>query len=242
MGSWSLIGSTGGSSPLITTTNYGTNFYATFRLKYTPSLFGGFTEAPLLEWNEVIMMNDHIDRETWTFADNMYTHKPGSPTLNPFPKRYIRAYESVFSIKTLDKGSVSLLDKDLRAVPPSKLDQATDNAGKANSVRKYLKSHGGVLEMTFHDIPSIALGGSTPQNKERLLAFDCGFDCPGPRVRCWQYLRVNSAQPQGNWTMQFHFGSAPPVMSTTGFKRVDVPAGVGTPNAGVAFPGEYLGV
>ena len=79
MGTWSVISAVGRHTLLDTATNFGVNFYVTFRIKYAPATFGSFTEPPKLAWDEVIQFNDYKDKERWQFIGNMYTHKPAAP-------------------------------------------------------------------------------------------------------------------------------------------------------------------
>lgn len=232
MSSWTVQSVIGRYTNLNDASNFGTNFHVNFKLKYNNSLIGAFSEPPKLEWNEVIMMLDHEKREYWQVKTNMYTHKPGSPTMAVWAQRYFRAYRTAKNLPQTDspnhKGFSKLLDKNGMPVPGNKLGNHTTIDAQNKAVRDYLKSNGGILEIEVHDIPSIATQGT--YNKERVLTFDCGVGTGGQRVKAWQHLVVNSKIPRGQWTSAFKTMGDPPGVKTTGYK-IDPAPYAGVPNA-----------
>jgi hypothetical protein len=238
MGNWILQGLTAAASDFEDSGLFGTNFIATFRLRYTPSL-GAFKECPRLDWNETIMMNDHEKRETWTFRTNMYAHNPLSRTLEIWAKRYIEAYNFAKGQPFLWKGYSKLFDRNGVIVPGTAFAATEDEASMATAVRNYLKSHGGFLEIQIHDIPSINKPVPTDHtHKERLLLFNCGVEGGGPRVKAYQYLVVSSAAPKSAWTRQAGLGWVISGLKTTGFTPVPPPPGVAQPRPALFGSGE----
>ena len=151
MGRWTLESITGINSPYVSET-IGHNVNVTYKLRYEPSMVGGFTELPILEWNEQIFMIEHHKREWWEFSANMYKHNPLSKTLEVWPKRYIAAYDAAKGMPYGGKGSAKLFTKQGMAVQGAALGTANTAADKADAVRHYLKKNGGRLEITVHDI------------------------------------------------------------------------------------------
>jgi hypothetical protein len=222
MGGWKLMGIKMAFSDFNAGELWGTNVVATYRLGYAPSM-GSFKETPRLDWHETIMMNDHGKGETWVFDTNMYTHNPTSRTLEVWPKRYIAAYEAASGQNSLSKGYAKLLNKSGAAVKAADLGKASSAEDKADAVRSYLKSKGGVLEIQIHDIPSI----NKPDNdehKERLLLFNVGVEGGGPKVKAYQYLDVDGAKPAGQWVRKAGEGWGVSGLKTTGLKKVAPPS------------------
>lgn len=240
MGIWTLQNVTAICSPFETKELFGTNFIATFRLRYQQSMFTPFQEVPRLDWSEVIMMNEHHKMETWRFKTNMYEHNPTSKTLEIWSKRYVEAYNHANGMVWRGKGHSKLLDNNGVPVQRTALATKHDGPGKADAIRNYLKSFGGILEIQIHDIPSInkPKPGDTPVHKERLLLFDCGVMGGGPRVKAFQYLVVSSGSPQSDWQRQTGLGWAISGLKTSGMKSVQAPEQVSMQRQPVFFPGE----
>lgn len=240
MGTWALQSVTATCSDFETSELYGTNFIATYRLKYSSSLVGSYQEPPRLDWHETIMMNEHHKAQTWVFVANMYAHNPLSKTLEIWAKRYIEAYNAAKGIAFAGKGHAKLFDKKGVAVPGDKLPAKTEAAGKADAVRSYLKSNGGILEIKIHDIPSINKPkvGEAATHKERLLLFNVGVEGGGTHVKAYQHLIVNSAQPASAWTRRHGMGWTVSGLKTSGLAKVAPPAQVSNPRQPVFTSGE----
>ena len=210
------------------------------RMKYVSSLLGRWQDMPGFEWNEFIALKDHQSREWWLFSNNMYKVYPGSATLAIWPQRYINAYRTAHGEGLFCKGETTLFKLDGNAVTRAELGTAVGPAARADLVIAYLKKHGGIMEITIHDVPSLALArdGRTV-NKERLLSFNCGVAGSTRRYRGWQHLRMDSTLIPGDWTRLANPGSDVPDMDTSGLKKVEVPENVGNAKAAVPFPGEY---
>ena len=233
MANWSVISAVGRFVVLNNATNFGTEFFVTFRIKYTPSLIGSFVEPPHLAWDEIIMFNDYTDMTRWEFVGNMYTHKPASPTVGVWAQRYFRAYCHAHGTPHPDqgrwKGHSKLFDKNGTAVKGSALGTHTGVDKQNKAVQNYLKKHGGILEIEVHDIPSfVKPTGGKVYDQERVLVFNCGVTGMGPRVAAYQHLKMDSTQPATSWTNTFHIGGTAPGLKTTGLKM--------TQNLGVSTP------
>lgn len=242
MGRWTLQSISGTTSPYDSET-VGHNVMVKYRLRYETSAFGSFTELPILTWNEQIYMIEHHNGEWWEFATNMYEHNPGSKTLEIWPKRYIVAYDTAHGRPFMGKGGSKLFTLRGTQVAAKDLGTANSDADKTERVRHYLKKHGGILEITVHDIPSI----NKPDpgvHKERLLVFDCGFAGGGARYRGAQYLDMDGARPQSGWIRDFQPTAAHLSLifqtNTAGKRKVAPPQSVAAPRAPVWFPGEVM--
>jgi hypothetical protein len=225
MGSWSFLSSRARFTKLDDAYNYGTNFYAQFRIKYTPSTFGKFVEPPHLAWDEVIMFNDYKDSEQWQFTGNMYTHKPASPTVGVWAQRYFRAYCDIHNTPHPDqymwKGSSKLFDKHNVPVTRTAIGTHMGVDAQNKAVQDYLKRHGGILEIEIHDIPSFvkATAGQT-FNQERVLIFNVGVTGLGGRIQAWQHLKMDTTQPATTWINNFQVNGNAPGLRTSGLKVV----------------------
>jgi insecticidal toxin complex protein TccC len=233
---WKLMGIKTAFSNFAEGSLFGSNVVATYRLGYAPSM-GSFKEMPRLDWHETIMMNDHGEGETWVFDTNMYTHNPTSKTLEVWPKRYIVAYDAAGGQGAPIKGYCKLLSKTGAPVKAAELDKAKDDAGKADAVRKYLKSKGGILELQIHDIPSINKP-EKGERKERLLLFNVGVEGGGAKVKAYQYLDVDGDKPAGQWVRKAGTGWAVSGLKTTGLKKVAPPSLVSAPRGANFVTGE----
>lgn len=228
MGTWSVLSVTGRHDALNTTTQYGTNWYVKFRLRYTPSTFGSFVEPPKMAWDETILFCDFGKGEQWSFAGNFYTRKPDSPTMAVWAQRYFRAYLDAHNTPFMDggreKGYSKLFDVNGLAVPGQALGTFAGVAAQNKAVQDYLKKHGGILEIEVHDIPNVLKPSSgKAKNVERVLTFNCGVTGMGTRVQAWQHIKMDSTKPEMNWTYKFQSGSAAPGVRTTGLRLVPNP-------------------
>lgn len=242
MGTWNLIGLTGIDTPLngtpVSPQLFGHNIRVTFRLKYTSSTFGPFTESPSLDWHERFMMKHHHSGQWWEFEHNMFELKPGSKTFESWTGRYFAAYDNAGGVNSLEKGSSKLFNKHGAPVGINDLGRnISGNKEKADAVRAYLKKHGGILEVQVHDIPGI--NERPNEHNERLLIFNCGLvGGGGMRFRGEQYLDVNAAVPKHSWGRTFKIGGGH-TWTTRGLTKIAAPANVSTPGEQVMFPGEY---
>lgn len=216
MGAWSLQSVSGRHEPLNTTTHFGTNWYVTYRLKYTPQPKADtFVEPPKMAWDETILFIDDARQEWWDFSGNLYTRKPDSPTMEVWAQRYFRAYLHATNQPYAHpnaKGHSRLIDKHGAPVKGKALGPPTRDArAQTTAVKNYLSSHGGTLEIEVHDVPSIL----KPQNAnakrvERVLVFNCGMTGSTSRATGWQHLKIDSHQPENTWTYNFQqAGDAP---------------------------------
>ena len=152
----------------------------------------------------------------------MYKHKPGSPTVAVWGQRYFRAYLDAHHMpyaSATAKGHAKLLDKSGMPVPGAKLGTHVGMDAQNKAVKNYLKHHGGMLEIEVHDIPGISLVPGNTRNIERVLIFNCGVTGMGPRVPCWQHIKIDTTQPRHTWTRNFQMGGNPPGLRTTGLTR-----------------------
>lgn len=196
MGIWRLESVNGVSSDFTTDQLFGNKLEVTFRLRYTPSIFGSFAETPKLYWHERITMKELHKGVWWEFEKNMYEHNPCSNTLKIWAGRYVHAYKSVFGVK----GQVKLLSEQGMQLALADLKQGlADSAQQAEAVRSYLKKRGGILEITINDIPSINKPKGN-EHKERLLRFDCGVVGGAQWFRRAQHLDVDASKPEAEWT------------------------------------------
>jgi len=237
---WTLQ-SISGETSLYDAETVGHNVKVKYTLRYNSSTFGSFKELPILTWNEQIYMIEHHKGEWWEFAANMYEHNPTSKTLEIWPKRYIVAYDTAHNHPFIGKGSSKLLTKQGAPVPAKALGKANTNAEKTQRVQEYLKKHGGILEITVHDIPSIHKP-APDEHKERLLVFDCGFAGGGPRYRGAQYLKIDGASPPTGWILDFQPSAEHLSLifqtNTAGRRKVAPPPLVANPRPALLASGE----
>lgn len=241
MGSWFVQSVVGRHEPLNTKTEYGTNWYVTFRLKYTPTMFDKFVEPPKMDWDEGIIFADCHNQECWSFNGNLYTRKPDSPTMEVWAQRYFRAYlhahnTPYMSLGRREKGHSKLFDKNGAPVSAKNLGTHNDMAGQNAAVQEYLRKNGGILEIQVHDVPNIIKpsAGQT-RNIERILVFSCGVTGGGLRAKGWQHIKINSSLPESEWTYRFETAGAAPGVKTTGLRnaRVPVPKSDLLPSGGI---------
>lgn len=223
MGSWLVQSCQGSSTPL--DTPFGHNFRVRIRMKYTPSRIGKFVEPPILAWDEVILMQNYEKGERWEFTGNMYQHKPASPTVAVWGQRYFRAYLNAHNMPYQQlggkqKGHSKLLDSGGMPVRGTALGTHQGHAAQNKAVQDYLSRNGGMLEIEVHDIPGIAVTPGGTRDLERVLIFNCGVTGMGPRVKCWQHLKIAQSQPKQKWIRNFQMGGNSPGVKTTGLKVV----------------------
>lgn len=237
MGTWTLERLVTENSEFDTTELFGTNFKARFWMRYTPSTFDRFAETPLLDWHEQILMKEHHNNRWWEFETNMYEHNPVSNTLKIWPRRYIAAYDKAAGNTEVNlKGSSLLTDPQGLPVTIEKLGNANTGPEKADRVRSYLKSKGGVLVIEVHDIPSINIPKGN-EHKERLLKFNVGVIGQSLRGMGEQYLVVNHALPRVSWTRRFS-GAWGTTWNPGASPKTDAPASVAMQREPVFAPGE----
>ena len=222
---WKLQGVKLTFSDLNSDGKFGTNLNATFRMQYSASLVPGkFKEMPKLDWHETIMMNEHHNNETWVFDTNMYTHNAGSATLLIWPKRYFVAYDTAHGGGNFGKGASKLLAKNGSAVKAKDLAKAGNDKDKAEAVREYLRTKGGILEIEIWDIPCIRMPDAGV-HKERVLLFNIGV-IGSPHVKAYQYLDVDGDKPTSQWVRKHGMGWGVSGFKTTGMKKVSPPSDV----------------
>ena len=242
MGQWSVVSVTGRNQPLDDATSFGTNWYVTYRIKYTPSTFGPFVEPPKMAWDEVILYADYAKGEYWDFSGNFYVQKPDSPTMAVWAQRYFRAYLNAHNMPFTGsfgqaKGHSKLFDKNGVAVPGSALGTYGNMDGQNKAVQKYLKNNGGILEIEVHDVPAILkpTTASAGKSVERVLIFNCGVEGAGQRAKGWQHIKIDSSQPKTSWTYNFQTAGSAPGIRTTGLKKIPDPTPKGSllPSGGI---------
>jgi hypothetical protein len=237
LGTWTLDSVTPSNSNYDTAELYGTNVIVTYKLRYRQSIFSSFTETPRLDWHEKFIMKEHHNGTWWEFEANMYEHNPCSNTLKIWAGRYIHAYKAAMGLPDLaTKGSSKLLKSNGGPITPKDLKPSLSlDSEKANAVRDYLKSNGGFLEITIHDIPSINRPKAT-DHKERLLQFKCGVVLGTTSWQGEQLLNLNGATHESTWTRDF--SASHPAFNTTGLTQVAAPTMVSNPRKPCFMPGE----
>ena len=229
MGTWSVVSVTSRHQPLNNAKEFGTEWFVTFTLKYTPSTFGPFVEPPKMAWDETIMFNDYVKNERWEFSGNFYTQKPDSPTMAVWAQRYFRAYlhahnQPFWNSFGTQKGHSKLFDLQGTPVKASVLGTHVGEAKQNKAVQDYLKSRGGILEIEVHDIPNVLKPVVGKEKRvERVLIFNCGVTGMGPRAAGWQQIKMDSTQPPTSWVYKFQTGAGAPGVKTTGLTKVADP-------------------
>jgi hypothetical protein len=189
------------------------------------------------------MFVDLEKRQYWEFTGNMYTRKADSPTMAVWAQRYFRAYMHAHGTVFNDwktgkpaKGHSKLFDTHGAAVPARALGTHAGAPAQNKAVQDYLKRNGGILEIEVHDIPSVLKSAANKTKRvERVLVFNCGVTNMGPRVQAWQYVKMDSTQPELTWTYNFQTAGSAPGVKVTGLTKVDpdgVPEG-GLPTDGI---------
>jgi hypothetical protein len=243
MGQWTLLS----AIPHFRERNdkYGHNFGIVFKLKYTPSFLGSFAEMPRLEWKETITMIQQNAGTWWQAIFDQYERLPSSPTFMNWVNRYKNAYYGVrdgnydhpydWSARIYKANGARFLRDDFPRLDTEK--------AKADYVRNYLKSHGGIMEINATDTPAIGKPNNDALvHKNRILTFDCGLRGSGTRVKLYQHLIVDGSKPESEWYRDFKVASVSPPFQTTGLEKVLPPDDVtktGTFNGG-AHNGSYL--
>ena len=231
MGQWSLMS----AIPSIRNQEdvYGHFFTITFRLKYTTSMMGQFTESPILEWKETIRMIE-MDKGTWWFAEfDQFGRLPNSPTFAQWTYRYILAYDALSKGNYANTEPSRLYDKNGIELPLNTLPRVLSNMDRADAVRTYLKRKGGILVVQVTDKPGI----NKPQpkdnmeednmfHKHRILTFDCGLKGMHQRVKAVQTLNMEG-MIEAHWTRTLTIGiSYPYTMNTNGLQSIVAPPNV----------------
>jgi hypothetical protein len=242
MGTWTLIGSTADIRPRDDV--FGNFFAVTFRLKYQPSTFGGFTEMPRLQWKETITMVEERKREWWQHIVDQYERDPNSQTFFTWTHRYTLAHYAVRQQKYGPDDTVKLFSLNQQQLPAATFGRAANPKEEADQVRSYLKSKGGIMHLTVVDKPGINRpdASDTAFHKHRILTFDCGIGPGGTRIKAYQQLIVDGAKPPAEWRRQCEVSSFSTPFSTAGMTRVQPPADVMMVKAftGGAHDGTYL--
>lgn len=223
MGQWSLVSAT----PSIRDRNdvYGHYFAITFRLKYTASMMGSFTESPVLEWKETITM---IERTagTWWYAEfDQFGRLPDSPTFSAWTYRYALAHTAVLESGYDDQRPSRLYDKNGQRLPATTFKKGASSKDAAEQVRNYLKKNGGIMVVTVTDTPGINKPTDATADKFRLLTFDCGLKGMSPRIKALQSLTVQGIAEAG-WTRECSVGGISRPYNTNGLAKIAAPADV----------------
>jgi len=224
MGTWSLVSAT----PTIRDRNdvFGNFFAVKFRLKYTSSAIGLFSETPRLEWKESITLAEPNARTWWQYVGDQYQRNAGSRTFMTWTSRYVNAYDCVSRKKYGPDALTCLYDPKGQPLPSSALPKAASPKDQADAVRAYLKANGGIMEVTVVDTPGINKPSDPKVFKDRLLTFDCGLRGMGARVTAYQRLTVDGSKPEAQWLRDCRVGTSSPALSTTGLTKVNPPADV----------------
>lgn len=245
MGSWAVLGAT----PNIRPRNdvYGNFFAITFKLKYTPSTFGSFTEMPRLEWKETITMLEKKKNTTgqwWQIDVDQYQRDPNSQTFYSWVGRYYMAHSQVTRQRYGADEPVKLFDAKGVRLPATTFTKTSDLKKAADELRDYLKKKGGIMEVSVVDKPGInkPQGIDATFHKHRILTFDCGVGAGGMRVKAYQTLIVDGAVAEANWRRDCALGAISTPYSTTGMTKAAPPADVSIvkPFTGGAMQGTYL--
>ena len=251
MGMWSIVSMT--TSIRNRNDVYGHFFAVAFRLRYTPSPVGPFTEMPRLEWNETITM---IERDAgsptsvtagtsgtwWQYVGDQYARNPGSPTFFTWVSRYIYSYDAVRAGSYGADDPNCLYDHNGRQLPRDTFGPLGTDQERADAVRTYLQRHGGVMKVIVVDKPGINKPerGTLPAvHKNRILTFDCGLRGFGPRVRAVQHLTVDSSVGEGQWFRECELGGTSRPFSTEGMRKVQPPPDVTNVKPRRVEPGKY---
>lgn len=238
---WVVLSVVGQHVPLNTVKELGTEWRVTFRLQYKPSTFGSFVETPQLAWDEAILYNDYIKKETWSFTGNFYKRKPDSPTMAVWAQRYFRAYLNAKgtpyeAFGNKQKGYSKLYDLNNNPVSIQALETVEGFDKQNRAVQDYLKKNGGILEIQVHDVPSVfkPVGGAH-KKIERVLAFNCGVTGFANRARGWQHISIDSNVAESSWLYNFQTIESAPGLKTSGLSVVPDPTPSGNllPEGGI---------
>jgi hypothetical protein len=244
MGNWTLES----ARPDVRDRNdvFGNYFALRFRLKYSPSSFGLFSEMPRLEWKETITMIEKKKGEKgewWQYVGDQFARDPNSQTFMSWVGRYNYAHFAVRQGRYGPDETVRLFDKNGGQLPRDTFPSLNDRPKEqADAVRNYLKQHGGIMDVMVVDKPGINKPTETSVHKERILTFDCGLQNSGVRVHACQHLVVDGSVPEGQWKRECVLQMVSPPFQTTGLRRMDPPPDVTIvkPFTGGAHSGTYL--
>lgn len=241
MGKWTLLSAT----PDIRNRNdvYGHYFSVSFKLKYSPSKFGRFTEMPTLEWKETITMIERNKGTWWQYIGDQFQRNPNSQTFYSWVNRYNNAHYSVRMGKYGPDDVVRLYDNKGGQLKREDMPRLNSSQAQADFVREYLKKEGGIMEVIVVDKPGInKTSADQDTHKERILTFDCGLQGSDQRVKACQHLIVDGSKPEGQWFRECILHSTSRPFQTTGMKRNAPPADVSLVKSftGGASKGSYL--
>lgn len=240
MGHWTLQSAT----PSILNRDvevYGHYFSITFRLKYSPSMMGSFTETPAFEWKETITMIERTKGTWWSAEFDQFQRLPDSPTFYNWTNRYILAHSAAVALDYSDSQPSCLYDKNGNRLPANTFTRANTQKDAADQVRNYLKKNGGVMVVTVTDKPGIMRPTDATVDKLRILTFDCGLQGMGNRITAIQQLKVVGVN-DANWTRSCTTDLISQPFQTQGLNQVNAPADVTrvTPFGGGPHDGTYV--
>ena len=229
MGRWSLLNVTPKISVRKDKNVAGHMFEVSFRLKYTPSKFGSYTEMPRLEWKETIKLFDRYKGSYWVYAGDQYERNPSSHTFKSWISRYVGGYNCVYYQDYGKLGYTELFDVNGGRLKKETFGQKRlPPEAQVDAVLGYAKSHGCILEIPVRDSPAInrPAHNNPVVNKERFLTFDCGLKGMGRRIYAYQHLVVSSSIEPSNWTVTCGLGHRSFGTQTTGLKQEPPPKDV----------------
>jgi hypothetical protein len=244
MGTWTLESLT----PDIRDRNdvYGNFFAIRFRLKYTRATVGAYQEMPRLQWRETITMIEKNKGTWWQYVGDQYARNPGSMTFTNWVGRYNNAYYAVREQRYRDDDMIRFYDFNGNQLSKDTFPPHVQTAkGRADTVRRYLKDHGGVIEILVVDKPGVNkpdYDKNSDVHKERILTFDCGLNGCNARVKAYQHLAVDGTLRDHQWSRECVRQQITRPFNTTGMTLVTPPADVTIvkPFNGTAAKGEYL--
>lgn len=210
---------------------YGHNFGVVFKLKYTKSLIGSFTEMPQLEWKETITMIEQRAGTWWQFIDDQYNRLPSSPTFLNWVNRYKNAFLYVRESPpdTEFNWTARFYDANGNKLKRDDFPRLNTDKEKADYVRTYLQKNGGIMEINAMDTPAISKNSVTAlTHKNRILTFDCGLRGSSMRTKLYQHLIVDGSKglDGSGWYRKFEESSISPPFQTAGLRKIEPPTDV----------------
>ncbi len=170
---WNLIHTNVKSSNYHNDGIIGSKIDIMLRMKYNPNTFDSFIEPPDIQWSEVIKTNDN--GVIWMFSNDMYQHNRHSYTFYSWNNKYLLAYSFVKGERTNQVNEpVCFYDNEMQPLDPTALPNVYTNEEKISSVRNYLKTNGGILDISIIDYPKIHINDEITR-KERLVKVYLGF-------------------------------------------------------------------
>ena len=222
---------------------FGNYLAVTFKLKYSPSRFGSFKEMPRLEWKETITMIERNKGTWWQYIGDQYARNPNSQTFKSWTGRYTNAYYCIRNQLYGPDDTVRLYDKHGNKLPRETFTRQNSDKDKADVIRSYLQSHGGIMDVTVVDKPGINKPKNDPAvHKERILTFDCGLNGAGARVKAYQHLIVNGGTLENQWKRECVISMMTNPFQTAGLRKEPPPPDVTVikPFTGNAQYGSYI--